>query len=150
MKKILFAALLLASVMPAAAQETYENVKVAAEDLNGSARYVGMGGAMEALGAELSTMKSNPAGIGLFRRSNATVSFGAVIQGDAPSMSGADKTHMSFDTSTVTGTAIGTTTKPPTTPCSVSIPDTSESTTSTSAATSITASTWVSPSATTT
>ena len=48
MKKILFAALLLASVMPAAAQETYENVKVAAEDLNGSARYVGMGGAMEA------------------------------------------------------------------------------------------------------
>ena len=97
MKKILFAALLLASVMPAAAQETYENVKVAAEDLNGSARYVGMGGAMEALGAELSTMKSNPAGIGLFRRSNATVSFGAVIQGDAPSMSGADKTHMSFD-----------------------------------------------------
>lgn len=97
MKKILIAALMAVAVVPLAAQETYENAKIAAEDLNGTARYVGMGGAMDALGADISTIATNPAGIGLFRRSNASVSFGAVIQGDAPSMAGADKFNMSFD-----------------------------------------------------
>ena len=52
--------------MPAFAQETYENSRIADTDLNGTARYVGMGGALEALGADLSTMSSNPAGIGLY------------------------------------------------------------------------------------
>ena len=33
--------------------------------LNGTARFVGMGGAMGALGADLSTMSTNPAGIGI-------------------------------------------------------------------------------------
>lgn len=97
MKRLLFAALIVASVMPAAAQETYENAKIATEDLNGTARYVGMGGAMEALGADISTMGSNPAGIGMFRRSNISASFGATILGDAPEVLGANKTYMSFD-----------------------------------------------------
>ena len=48
---------------PTMAQETYESAKIATEDLNGTARYVGMGGAMEALGADISTMSTNPAGI---------------------------------------------------------------------------------------
>ena len=34
------------------AQETYDNAQLATKDLNGTARYVGMGGAMEALGAD--------------------------------------------------------------------------------------------------
>ena len=62
-------AMALATV-PMLAQETYENAKVSAQDLNGTARYVGMGGAMEALGADISTISSNPAGIGLFRKSS--------------------------------------------------------------------------------
>ena len=64
--------------LPTMAQETYESAKIATEDLNGTARYVGMGGAMEALGADISTMSTNPAGIGLFRRSSASFSFGAL------------------------------------------------------------------------
>lgn len=51
------------------AQETYSSADIAKEDLNGTARYVGMGGAMEALGADISTINSNPAGIGFFRKS---------------------------------------------------------------------------------
>lgn len=81
----------------AMAQETYIDGELLTPELNGTARYVGMGGAMEALGADLSTMGTNPAGIGLFRHSQAKVSFGAVSQGDASSFSGADKTNMSFD-----------------------------------------------------
>lgn len=83
--------------MPAMSQETYENAKIIAEDLNGTARYVGMGGAMEALGADISTIGTNPAGIGLFRRSTASVSFGFVSQGDAGSVTGAKSTYGSFD-----------------------------------------------------
>ncbi len=55
--------------IPMTAQETYQDTKMVNNDLNGTARYVGMGGAMEALGADISTISSNPAGIGLFRRS---------------------------------------------------------------------------------
>ena len=78
------------------AQETYENAPLASKDLNGTARYVGMGGAMEALGADITTMGTNPAGIGMFRRSAASVSFGMITQNEANSFANADKTNMSF------------------------------------------------------
>ena len=64
LKHIFFASMLMAS-MTAAAQETYQDAKLAAPQLTGTARYVGMGGAMEALGADISTISSNPAGVGL-------------------------------------------------------------------------------------
>ena len=62
--------------LPMAAQETYQDTKLMENELNGTARYVGMGGAMEALGADLSTMQSNPAGIGLIRKSQFALSGG--------------------------------------------------------------------------
>lgn len=67
LKHILFASALVAS-MSATAQETYQDTKLAASQLTGTARYVGMGGAMEALGADISTISTNPAGVGLFRK----------------------------------------------------------------------------------
>ena len=97
MKKYIFMAAMAFAAMPMLAQETYENAKVAAEDLNGTARYVGMGGAMEALGADISTIGTNPAGIGLFRKSTMGMSFGTVSQQDAADFSAGNKTNMSFD-----------------------------------------------------
>lgn len=79
------------------AQETYENAKLAELDLNGTARYVGMGGAMEALGADISTISTNPAGIGLFRKSNANLSFGLVSQDETQAFANGHPTNMSFD-----------------------------------------------------
>ena len=92
MKKIfsLMAAAMLTTA--ATAQETYDNAQLAQKDLNGTARYVGMGGAMEALGADISTMGTNPAGIGMFRRSVINGSFGFSSQSDAEEFNGADKT----------------------------------------------------------
>lgn len=78
-KYTLMAALALISV-PALAQETYQDTKLVDNDLNGTARYVGMGGAMEALGADISTIGTNPAGIGLFRSSQFSLSGGMVAQ----------------------------------------------------------------------
>ena len=97
MKKIFIAALAVAIGMPAAAQDTYESSRLLGGDLNGTARYVGMGGAMEALGADISTISTNPAGIGLFRHSTASLSFGFVSQADANEFDGLGKTNMSFD-----------------------------------------------------
>lgn len=48
-------------------------------ELNGTARYVGMGGAMSALGGEISTMGTNPAGIGLYRKNDVAVTGGLAV-----------------------------------------------------------------------
>lgn len=95
--KYIFFAVSLFAALSANAQETYENAKLAGEDLNGTARYVGMGGAMEALGADISTIGSNPAGIGLFRRSNVSLSAGLLMQSDGKEFSNGKKTNLSFD-----------------------------------------------------
>lgn len=94
--------------LPIAAQETYQDTKLVENELNGTARYVGMGGAMEALGADISTMQTNPAGIGLFRKSQITLSGGLVSQsgdnsntsvnfGNSKMSIDGDKTVASFD-----------------------------------------------------
>ncbi|MBQ3753074.1 MAG: hemin receptor [Prevotella sp.] len=97
MKRIYIAIMALAAAMPSVAQETYENMKVAQEDLNGTARYVGMGGALEALGADISTISTNPAGVGLLRKSSVAMSLGLVSQEEAKDFSPGNKTNMSFD-----------------------------------------------------
>ena len=83
--------------VPALAQETYQNTKMAENSLTGTARYVGMGGAMEALGADISTMSSNPAGIGLFRKSQVSMTFGVVAQTDAETALNYNGSTLSFD-----------------------------------------------------
>lgn len=95
--KYIFFAVSLFAALSANAQETYENAKLAGEDLNGTARYIGMGGAMEALGADISTIGSNPAGIGLFRHSNVSLSAGLLMQSDGKEFSNGKKTNLSFD-----------------------------------------------------
>lgn len=52
------------------AQTGYDAAKLSEGQLSGTARFVGMGGAMGALGADISTIGTNPAGIGLFRSSS--------------------------------------------------------------------------------
>ncbi|MBR4387791.1 MAG: hemin receptor [Prevotella sp.] len=97
MKRISIFAIAIGFAMNMAAQETYESAKIASEDLNGTARFVSMGGALDALGADISTIRTNPAGIGLFRHSMVSASFGMVSQQDAAESSFVDATNMSFD-----------------------------------------------------
>ena len=102
MKKIILFALSVAlhttvSAQPMVNLDSYAAGQLATKDLNGTARYVGMGGALEALGADLSTMSTNPAGIGMFRRSHASVSFGMNIQGEGKNFQNGTKTNASFD-----------------------------------------------------
>ena len=71
---IMVGALCLA--LGAGAQNAYDAERVFSNELNGTARFVGMGGAMSALGGDMSVMGTNPAGIGIFRSNDASVSFG--------------------------------------------------------------------------
>ncbi|MBP8776612.1 MAG: TonB-dependent receptor [Bacteroidaceae bacterium] len=58
------------------AQTVYDAAQLTPQDLNGTARFVGMGGALGALGGDISTMGTNPAGIGLMRRADVTFTAG--------------------------------------------------------------------------
>ena len=89
------AALILCGSM--SAQDIYKIEALTGSDLNGTARYVGMGGAMSALGADLSAISSNPAAIGLFRRNDASLTGSATIQADAVLMGDINKARGSFD-----------------------------------------------------
>lgn len=97
MKRHILFAIGVMTITSIAAQETYENANIATKDLNGTARYVGMGGAMDALGADLSTINNNPAGIGLFRHSQAGISFGLVSQQGGKEFANGNKTNTSLD-----------------------------------------------------
>ncbi len=97
MKRKIFLAAATLLAFTSQAQETYQSAQLADNDLNGTARYIGMGGAMEALGADISTIASNPAGIGMFRKSSVNTSFGLVSQEDTKRFDGAKGTNMSFD-----------------------------------------------------
>lgn len=81
----------------AMAQDIYQMAEFSLEDLNGTARYVGMGGAMSALGADMSVMSSNPAGIGLYRKSDVALSASYVSQEEGLKYDGKGKNHVSFD-----------------------------------------------------
>ena len=97
MKKIVSLAVLSVALLPVAAQDTYENARLLGSDLNGTARYVGMGGALDALGADISTINTNPAAIGLFRHSSVNLTFGVVSQEGVKRFDQVGKTNFSFD-----------------------------------------------------
>ena len=66
-RKTILALSALALCGTMSAQDIYKVETFSGSDLTGTSRFVGMGGAMSALGADLSVMGQNPAGIGLYR-----------------------------------------------------------------------------------
>ncbi len=96
MKKILISSLVSLAALSASAQNAYDAGNLVQSDLIGTARYVGMGGALNALGADISTMGSNPAGTGLFRKSDASVTLAGVVTGEE-GQRGYERSRMSFD-----------------------------------------------------
>ena len=102
MKKIITVIYTLSFVIGAvSAQSVDEGVKIADKDLNGTARFVGMGGAMGALGGDITTMGTNPAGIGIYRSNDVMTSFSYSAYGMESKYEGQkstiDKNRWSFD-----------------------------------------------------
>lgn len=100
MKKIFICAAALAvfGFGTASAQDIYKVEQVSTSDLDGDARFVGMGGAMGALGANISAMSTNPASTGLYRRNDMSLTAGLLAEPYNGTMQlGAGKTKGSFD-----------------------------------------------------
>lgn len=93
--KYIFLAALLSAASTTYAQDSYDAQTMANSDLNGTARFVAMGGALGALGGDISVMSTNPAGTAMYRKSDAAISFSGVFSGDGAM--GHDGSRMSLD-----------------------------------------------------
>ena len=71
---------LLAAAIAVQAQDSYMNERLvnSSSDVIGTSRYVGMGGALGALGADISVISWNPAGIGLYRKNDIALTMGGL------------------------------------------------------------------------
>lgn len=85
----------------ASAQSLYDAARFTGSELNGTARFVGMGGAMGALGGDISVIGTNPAGIGIYRSNDVAFSFGFNNTAAKSNFNGSvmkdDRTRASFD-----------------------------------------------------
>ena len=83
--KLTISAIALTMTLAVSAQTSFDAAKLYEEELNGTARYVAMGGAMGALGSDISVISHNPAGIGTYRKSDINFSmsvFGTQVTTD--------------------------------------------------------------------
>ena len=80
MKRYIFSLTLIIFSMNFMAQTEFDALKLVESDINGTARYMSMAGAFGALGGDPSAIKDNPAGLGIFRKSELTGTFNALIQ----------------------------------------------------------------------
>lgn len=71
LRYIILTGVLAGGTITMSAQDAYDAQRFSSSDLNGTARFVGMGGALGALGGDLSVMGTNPAGTGVYKRSDA-------------------------------------------------------------------------------
>ncbi len=84
MKKYTITRCVLSGVLAGAtitmsAQDSYDSQRFSSSDLNGTSRYVSMGGALGALGGDLTLMGTNPAGTAIYRRSDAAITAGVLL-----------------------------------------------------------------------
>lgn len=78
-RTLLCGALLTLMGQAAMAQDVYDLTRLSSTDLNGTARFIGMGGALSALGGDLTTSATNPAGLGIYRSNDLSVSGGSLM-----------------------------------------------------------------------
>ena len=74
MKKYILMAFLSACGLTAFAQAEFDALRLSQTDIIGTARYVSMSGAFGALGGDMSAISLNPAGIGVYRSSEFSLS----------------------------------------------------------------------------
>ena len=79
-KIFLVASACLISAATASAQSAIDAYNMSSNQLRGSARFVGMGGAFTSLGGDISSMTQNPAGLGLYRHSEVGTGFDISIR----------------------------------------------------------------------
>ncbi|MCM1490524.1 MAG: outer membrane protein transport protein [Muribaculum sp.] len=74
MRKLYLFGTMIALPLLAEAQSAIDAYRFSQPDMKGTARFMSMGGAFGALGGDLSAISSNPAGLGVYRRSEIGIS----------------------------------------------------------------------------
>ncbi len=98
MKRTISLLTLSCLALQAMAQDPYlNNHIVSATDIHGTSRFVAMGGAMGALGADISAISSNPAALGFFTKSEVSLTGGASWLGNHSASGMAESTFGQFD-----------------------------------------------------
>lgn len=93
MKKIYFLAASVAFPFIADAQSAIDGFRFSQPDLKGTARYMGMAGAFGALGGDLSSISTNPAGLGVYRRNEIGISMNLDLQSATSEAQGSKNTQ---------------------------------------------------------
>ena len=93
MKKIYFLAASMAIPFMADAQSAIDGFRFSQPDMKGTARYMSMGGAFGALGGDLSSISTNPAGIGVYRRNELGITMDIDMQSATSDAQGAKNTQ---------------------------------------------------------
>jgi len=89
MKRLLYlAALVIAMPAISNAQDAASALKYSQLTFGGTARYMAMGGAFSAIGGDISTLTVNPAGIGVFVKSQLVFSPGLIYQSTTSTLNG--------------------------------------------------------------
>lgn len=99
----------LAASIAAHGQSSVDAYSISQSDLRGTARYMSMAGAFGALGADLSSLNSNPAGIGVYRGSQIGLTLDLDVTSSKTttpgvSMTGDSKTHFACNNFGYVGT----------------------------------------------
>lgn len=93
MKKIYFIAASMAIPFMADAQSAIDGFRFSQPDMKGTARYMSMGGAFGALGGDLSSISTNPAGLGVYRRNEIGITMDVDIQNATSETQGVKNTQ---------------------------------------------------------
>lgn len=92
MKNTILVLVLWMSCLVASAQNENDALRYSLTGYMGTARFMSMGGAFGAIGADFSTLAQNPAGIGLYRRSEISVTPGLFSGGAKATYYGTNRT----------------------------------------------------------
>lgn len=95
MKKLIISALALAPAAAAFAQSPVDAMALSQTELRGSARFMSMAGAFTALGADISAVGQNPAGIGMYRGSDIGLTLGIDMNSNKTQWDGGENSQNS-------------------------------------------------------
>lgn len=101
MKKLILSIFIGATALFSASAQTqtaYDALLASSSELNGTARFMAVGGALGALGGDATTIFYNPAGIGIYRSSELTIS--GNVHWDNTTMSNGYSSHPTYSTKT--------------------------------------------------
>jgi hypothetical protein len=96
-KTTLISILVLTAILSASAQNVDDALRYSRIFYNGTARFMSMGGAFTALGGDISCLSQNPAGLGVFRSSELTITPTLINSKSSSLFNGTKATDYQYD-----------------------------------------------------